>query len=43
MIENHSENIYHYYRNTCVDSFEIYQLESQEEADMEGMIFVPLT
>lgn len=38
-MENHSENFYHYYRNTCMDSFAIYQLESQEDADMEGIDF----
>lgn len=39
VMENHNENIYHCYRNTCMDSFGIYQLESQEDADMEGIDF----
>lgn len=35
-MENHSENIYHYYTNTCMDLFGIYP-ESQEDAHMEGI------
>jgi len=37
VMENHNENIYHCDRNTCMDSFGIDPLESQEDIDTEGI------
>ena len=38
-MENYSESIYHCNRNTCIDSYGVFQLEMEENHDLEGINF----